>query len=510
MRGGRRRISVFAPASVANFGVGFDVLGAALDAPGVRVVSISGDGGRLPRNPRLNTAAVSAAAVLAELGGRRVGIELSLEKGLPLSSGLGSSAASAAAGAYAAGILLGERDRLKLLGAALEGERAADGSWHGDNVFAALLGGFVLVPSSDPGGTLAPVSLRVPSRVRIVVVIPGLELPTRRSRGVLPRTVSMGAHTAHAGALARLVLALSSGDLPAAGACLLADRLVDPKRLPLVRGGRAALDALLDAGAYGVCLAGAGPSLVGLTEESRDAERIGRAAVAAWKRSGVAARARVHRIDRRGTRLAGSPERAELGDDVEEAATGGAGRERSGERKARAAGEAPKRRKPAHARVPASLVPRRSMRCTRARAATPERFHAATAARPILSASLDSSVRPTREGPAPARQTPYAPASRSASSAARPPRTSGSRFGSTSRSARRHAPAAGRSPEESARTRRASAPACAVCAPIETVRGRTPRERRVGSSRLGITTTMRTRDGTRSETGARMPLGSEG
>src|ERR1035438_3670103 len=148
--------------------------------------------GRLPRNPRLNTAAVSAAAVLAEVGGRRVGIELSLEKGLPLSSGLGSSAASAAAGAYAAGLLLGERDRLKLLGAAHKGERAADGSWHGDNVFAALLGGFVLVPSSDPGGTLAPVSLRVPSRVRIVVVIPGLGLPPRRSRGVLPRTGSMG------------------------------------------------------------------------------------------------------------------------------------------------------------------------------------------------------------------------------------------------------------------------------------------------------------------------------
>ena len=313
-------ISVFAPASVANFGVGFDVLGAALDGPGdtltarlsrtpgVRVVSISGDGGRLPRDPRLNTAAVSAAAVLAEFGGRsgagrRFGLELSLEKGLPLSSGLGSSAASAAAGAYAAGLLLGVKDRRELLGAALEGERAADGSWHGDNVFAALLGGFVLVPSSDPAGTLAPVSLRVPARIRIVVVVPGLELLTRRSRGVLPRAIPMGEHTAHAGAFARLVLALSSGDLVAAGACLLADRLVDPKRLPLVRGGRAALDALLDAGAYGACLAGAGPSLVGLTEESRDAERIGRAAVAAWKRAGVPARAGVHRIDRRGARL---------------------------------------------------------------------------------------------------------------------------------------------------------------------------------------------------------------
>ena len=155
-------VSVFAPASVANFGVGFDVLGAALDGPGdivtarlsptpgVCVLAITGDGGRLPRDPRRNTAAVAAAAVLAECGGgwrgRGRGIELSLEKGLPLSSGLGSSAASAAAGALAAGLLLGVTDRRDLLRAALMGEHAADGSWHGDNVFASLLGGFVLVP----------------------------------------------------------------------------------------------------------------------------------------------------------------------------------------------------------------------------------------------------------------------------------------------------------------------------------------------------------------------------
>ncbi len=313
-------VSVFAPASVANFGVGFDVLGAALDGPGdvvtarfsstpgVRVLAITGDGGRLPLDPLRNTAAVAAAAVLAECGGlgrgRARGIELSLEKGLPLSSGVGSSAASAAAGAFAAGLLLGVKDRRRLLRASLLGEHAADGSWHGDNVFASLLGGIVLVPSSDPHGALDPIPLRVPARLRLILVQPALELPTRRARGVLPKTLSMAAHTAHAGALARLVLALSSGDLAAAGACLLADRLVDPERLPLVRGGRSALDALLDAGAYGACLAGAGPSLLALTEESAEAERMGRAAVAAWKRSGVAARARVHRLDRRGARRA--------------------------------------------------------------------------------------------------------------------------------------------------------------------------------------------------------------
>jgi homoserine kinase len=295
--------------------VGFDVLGAALDGPGdvvtarfvsrpgVRVLAITGDGGRLPLDPGRNTAAVAAAAVLAQCGARGHGIELSLEKGLPLSSGLGSSAASAAAGAFAAGLLLGQPDRMRLLLPALKGEHAADGSWHADNVFASLLGGFVLVPSSDPQGALAPVSLRVPPRLRLVLVQPALELPTRRARGVLPKAIPMAAHTAHAGALARLVLALSSGDLAAAGACLLADRLVDPSRLPLVPGGRAVLDALLRAGAYGACLAGAGPSLLALTEASADAERMGKAAVAAWKRFGVAARARVHRLDRRGARL---------------------------------------------------------------------------------------------------------------------------------------------------------------------------------------------------------------
>jgi homoserine kinase len=272
----------------------------------VRIAAITGDGGRLPLDARRNTAAVAAARVLADVGGRGDGIELFLEKGLPLSSGLGSSAASAAAGAFAAGLLLGISDRRQLLSAALQGEHAADGSWHGDNVFSSLLGGLVLVPSSDPGGALEPFVLRAPDRLRFVLVHPDLELPTRRARGVLPRKVPMAEHTAHAGGLARLVLALSSGDLAAAGTCLLSDRLVDPNRLPLVPGGRAALDALLAAGAHGACLAGAGPSLVALAEEASDLARISRAAVAAWKKAGVASRARVHRVDRRGARRVGA------------------------------------------------------------------------------------------------------------------------------------------------------------------------------------------------------------
>jgi len=272
------------------------------DRPGVRLAGITGDGGRLPVSVRRNTAAVAAAAVLEAAGERRRGIELTLEKGLPLSSGMGSSAASAAAGALAAGLLLGIADRTALLRPALLGEHVADGSWHGDNVFASLLGGFVLVPSSDPDGPLAPVRLRFPGRLRLVLVHPALELQTRRARGVVPKSVPMAVHVAHAASLAGFAVALASGDLACAGRALLEDRLVDLARLPLVRGGRAVLDAMLGAGAFGVCLAGAGPSLLALAEDGPLAARIARAGETAWRRARVAAHASVHRIDARGAR----------------------------------------------------------------------------------------------------------------------------------------------------------------------------------------------------------------
>jgi homoserine kinase len=318
IRPGPGGVAVFAPASVANFGVGFDALGAALDgpgdvvvaravpSPGVRLVSISGDGGRLPLDPARNTAAVAAAAVLRELSAR-TGLELFLVKGLPLSSGLGSSAASAAAGALAAALVLGVSDRERLLTAVLEGEHAADGAWHGDNGFASLFGGIVLVPSSDPDRPEA-VPLRFPARLRLVLVQPALELPTRRSRRALPRTVPLSVHVTHAAAFARLVTALSRGDLGAAGRSIDADRIVEPARAPLVPGHAAVTAAMRRAGALGCALAGAGPSLVALSEAGPAPERIARAAVRAWKREGILATARVHRVDTKGARrLRGVP-----------------------------------------------------------------------------------------------------------------------------------------------------------------------------------------------------------
>lgn len=315
------RVSAFAPATVANLGPGFDVLGAALDGPGdtvtawrakkpgVRLVEVKGDRGRLPLDAERNTASVAAAFVLeaAVVAGRasaRTGVELVLEKGLPLASGLGSSAASAAAGAKAAALLLGETRKRVLLEAVLRGENAADGSWHGDNGFASILGGLVLVPSSDPADFVAPVSLPVPPGLRLVLVHPDAELETKDARRVLPREVPLSEATRQAAALAALVDALHRGDLAAAGVWMRGDRIAEPRRRALVPGWDEVTAAMKKAGAHGFTLAGAGPTILALSEDGPAAAKIAKAAAKAFHALGVEAEASVHAVSPRGAREA--------------------------------------------------------------------------------------------------------------------------------------------------------------------------------------------------------------
>src|SRR5436853_252617 len=138
-------VTAFAPATVSNVACGFDVLGFALDAPGDEVTArvapagvvidgITGDRGRLPREAAKNTAGVAAQALLTFLGETR-GVGLTIAKGLPLSSGLGGSAASAVAAVVAVDALFGARTPLEtLMACAFEGERLGAGSAHGDNI----------------------------------------------------------------------------------------------------------------------------------------------------------------------------------------------------------------------------------------------------------------------------------------------------------------------------------------------------------------------------------------
>jgi homoserine kinase len=301
-------IKVFAPATVANVASGFDVLGFALDAPGdavslarvpektVSVRSITGDGGKLPRDPGTNTAAVAAGGFLKSIG-FPFGIEISLEKRMPLSSGLGSSAASAVAAVYAANILAGSplsaRDLLPFTMAA---EKVACGTAHADNVAPSLFGGFALIRSYDP---IDVIQLPVPAGISCAVAHPHTEVRTEDARKILKKEIRLADAIRQWGNLAALVAALYSGDLGLLGRSLQ-DVVAEPSRSLLIPGFAAVKAAALAAGALGCSISGSGPSVFALCASRSSAETAGAAMVEAFGGAGLTCDLYVSGINRKG------------------------------------------------------------------------------------------------------------------------------------------------------------------------------------------------------------------
>jgi homoserine kinase len=283
-------VTAFAPATVSNVACGFDVLGFALAEPGdevtasfmpsgVRVDDIANDDGRLPREASKNTAGVAAQALLRALGERR-GVALRIRKGLPLSSGLGGSAASAVAAVVAVDALIGARTPMDtLLACAFEGERDAAGAAHADNIAPCLYGGFVLVRQPDPPDI---VRLPVPAELVAVVVHPDLEIETARARAILGTTVPLADAIRQWANLGALVDALHRGDF-ALLARSLEDTIAEPRRAPLVPGFAAIKRSALESGALGCSLSGSGPSLFALCRGADVAARVAGAMVASVK-----------------------------------------------------------------------------------------------------------------------------------------------------------------------------------------------------------------------------------
>jgi len=281
-------VTAFAPATVSNVACGFDVLGFALDEPGdevtatltpcgVQIAGIEGDGGRLPREAARNTAGVAALALLTTLGERR-GVALTIRKGLPLSSGLGGSAASAAAAVVAVNALLGaDASRETLMQCALEGERLGAGSAHADNIAPALCGGFVLVRCPHPPDIIR---LPVPAGLMAVVIHPDLEIETARARALLGDVVPISDAVRQWANLGAFVHALHTGDFELLSRSL-EDRIAEPRRAPLVPGLALIKRAAAEAGALGSSLSGSGPSLFALCRGEETASRVAEAMVTA-------------------------------------------------------------------------------------------------------------------------------------------------------------------------------------------------------------------------------------
>ena len=292
----RQQVRAFAPATIGNVDVGFDVLGLALEGPGDVVVASRVDGvgvvigeltgAEVPREAERNTAGIAATQVCRRAGAG-VGVRLDVHKGLAIGTGMGSSAASAAAAAFATNRLLGDPlDDEALVACCVEAEAAVSGR-HADNVAPAILGGLVLVRSVDP---VRLVRLPVPDGLRTVVVRPDFQVPTRQARAALPRRVELGALIDSTRNMASFVAACFRGDLALLGAAM-ADGVVTPVRAALIPGGPEALAAARAAGAIGASVSGAGPSLFALCDSPQAAERVGEAMVASFASAGLAAAA---------------------------------------------------------------------------------------------------------------------------------------------------------------------------------------------------------------------------
>lgn len=316
-------IRVFAPATVANVGPGFDSLGFAVKEPGDIVnarlttrgyVEITGiqyadprDQGKLPKETDRNTAGVAATRVLQLLQQRhvveeRTGIELVLEKNLPLGSGMGSSGASAVAAAWAVNLLTGmllSRHDPDLLLACVEAEAARSG-FHADNVAPSLLGGFVLIRSYSPFDVI---QLDPPEDLVCVLVMPEYTLSTRQARAVIPSQVPFKEVVVPQCAnVAALIAGLWKRDLSLIGRAI-DDKIVEPARAPLIPGFAAVKEAALLHGAFGCSISGAGPSVFAITESLEQGQRIGQAMAAVFVQHGLTRSAiHVSHVNREGAK----------------------------------------------------------------------------------------------------------------------------------------------------------------------------------------------------------------
>lgn len=288
-------VRVRVPASTANLGPGFDVVGMALalynefeleivpDEPSLLDIVVTGEGqGRIPLDE--NNLIVRACRRVWQEAGRptRVGMRVRLHNRIPTGSGLGSSASAIVGGLVGGNCLAGgplTPQRLLEIATEMEG--------HPDNVAAALFGGVTLAVAE--GNRLLEYVTFPPPRVRMVVGIPDFQLPTKIARQALPHEVSFADAVFNVGRTALLIAALTQGRLDLLGLAMQ-DRLHHPYRRRLVPGMEAAFQAAKEAGALGVALSGAGPTVLAFIPPDDDGEAVGQSIRAAFMSSQVACR----------------------------------------------------------------------------------------------------------------------------------------------------------------------------------------------------------------------------
>lgn len=305
-----RTVTAFAPATVGNVGVGFDILGHTVKAVGdrvrarrtaergIRISGITGSQTTLPLEAERNTAGMALVSMAGALS-LPFGIEISIEKGIPLGSGLGGSAASAVAAVVAANALLDRPlSKLELLKFAMQGEAVASGSVHVDNIAPSLFGGLVLTVGIDNPRTK---QIPVPPTVRCVLVHPHMFLSTREARRILRKTVDLSDLVWQTANLAGFLSGCYTNDL-AMIRDSFEDVIIEPQRAQLIPGFKAVKQAAMSNGALGCSISGAGPTVFAWCEDHY-AEGIRASMVEAFAEHNLASDHWVSAIDTEGARI---------------------------------------------------------------------------------------------------------------------------------------------------------------------------------------------------------------
>lgn len=274
---------VFVPASVSNAGPGFDTFGFALENLGdiieiksndsgeVKISSITGDGGKLSKNNSDNTAAVAAISLMKEIKAD-FGIEMVINKRMPFSSGLGSSAASAVGAAYAVNSLLKKKlSDDKVILHALEGEKTASaGNIHADNVAPAFYGGFTIVRSLDP---VDIIRIKFPKELICLVIYPHISITTKDSRKILPANVTMTAAVKQSANAGSLIAGILTKDFNLISRSMT-DFIAEPMRKKLIPHYQELKTLIIKEGGLNFNISGSGPALFCLFEKSIKIESV--------------------------------------------------------------------------------------------------------------------------------------------------------------------------------------------------------------------------------------------
>ncbi|HZK18268.1 MAG TPA: homoserine kinase, partial [Clostridia bacterium] len=262
-------ITVRVPASTTNLGPGFDCLGMALELyntvemfpfPGKLYIEVQGEGANeIPRN-RSNLVYIAACRVFEKTGYPEQGLRIRIANKIPVTRGLGSSASAIVGGLVGANIISGNKLSIKELlniAAELEG--------HPDNVAAALLGGLVITTREDD--EIKYIKIDPPKDLHCIVAVPDFALSTRVAREILPQQVTLQDAVFNLSRTASLVAAMIKGDLSSLGYAM-DDKLHQSFRSSLIPGMKKVFAAAKLAGARGVCLSGAGPSVIAFADEN--------------------------------------------------------------------------------------------------------------------------------------------------------------------------------------------------------------------------------------------------